>query len=84
MTAKWDFATTTATGKHTSPREVYRLNSLRYSNAGSDESVYGFEVIETRSKVRGFGKALILRFESSTGKDFELLGWGLDITGVTG
>ena len=83
MTAKWDFATNSATGKHTEGREIYRLNSLRYNNANSDEDAYGFEVIETKNKIRGIGKALVLRFESSAGKDFQLLGWSMDITGVS-
>ena len=83
MTAKWDFATNSNTGKHTSAFETYRLNTLRYTNAGSDEDAYAFSVIESKTKVRGHGKALVLRFESSAGKDFEILGWGLDVTGVT-
>ena len=83
MTSKWDFATSSSTGKHTAKQEIYRLNSLRMDNAGDDEDAYGFEVIETKTKIRGHGKALVLRFESSPGKDFELLGWGLDVTGAT-
>lgn len=83
MTAKWDFAVGSGTGKHTEAREVYRLNSLRWANAGENEDNYEFSVIETKNKVRGHGKTLVLRFESSPGKDFELLGWGLDVTGVS-
>lgn len=83
MKAKWDFASSSSTGKHTEGREIYRLNSLRMNNASDVEEDYGFAVVETKNKVRGNGKALVLRFESTTGKDFELLGWAMDITGVT-
>lgn len=77
LTGKFDFSSNSTSNKETSAQEVYRLNTLRYTNASSDESLYPFEVIETKSKVRGNGKALVLRWESSTGKDFELLGWSL-------
>lgn len=80
MTAKFDFGRINK-GKHGPKQEIYRLNSLRMTNAGSDEADYGFDVVETKNKVRGHGKTLVLRFESSTGKDFELLGWSTNISG---
>jgi hypothetical protein len=78
MQGKFDFRTTSGTGKWSTQQETYRLNALRLSNAGSEDA-YPFEVLETKLKVRGRGKALILRWESSTGKDFELLGWSIPI-----
>lgn len=83
LTSKWDFGYSSTVGKWTPKQELYRLNTLRYNNAGMSESDYGFAVIETKTKVKGHGKAVVFRFESSPGKDFELLGWGLDITGTT-
>lgn len=83
MKALWDFATSANTGKHTEGREVYRYNSRRLSNAGDIEDDYGFSVIETRNKVRGSGKALVLRFEATDDRDFELLGWGMEMTATT-
>lgn len=81
MTAKWDYATSSSTGKHSEGREIYRLSTVHYDNAGG-EANYGFDVVECKNKVRGSGKSLAIRFESTSGKDFELLGWSLDITGV--
>lgn len=43
----------------------------------------GFPVTVTKNKVRGNGKALKLRFESETGKDFDLLGWAINFSGNT-
>lgn len=86
MTGKWDWSESGTTGsnqgKHTEGREIYLLDSRRLANVGDDEDLYGFEVIERRNKVRGHGKALVLRFDSVPGKDFEILGWALDITGT--
>ena len=81
MIGRWDYANPN-TGKQTEGKEIYRFNSLMLDNVGDSEADYGYTVIETKNKVRGSGKALSLRFESSEGKDFELLGWSLDITGV--
>ena len=83
MTGKWDYSTSSSNGKHTEGREIYRLNSLRMDNVGDDETLYEFEVIETKNKIRGHGKSLVLRFESEPGKDFEILGWAMDVTGVS-
>lgn len=83
MKSFWDWATGTNTGKVTEGREIYRLNSLRMNNVGDDETLYEFEVIECKNKVRGHGKAMVLRFESEPGKDFEILGWALDVTGTS-
>lgn len=77
LTTKFDFGNTSGSGHWSGPQETYKLNTLRYTNAGSDETAYPFDVVETKSKVRGKGRALVMRWESSTGKDFELLGWAV-------
>ncbi len=83
MTGKWDWVTSSVQGKQTEGREIYLLNDVRLANVGDVEADYGFEVIERKNKVRGSGKSLVLRFESEPGKDFEILGWALDVTGVS-
>lgn len=83
LTGKFDFGHIASSDKWSTSQEVYRLNSLRMSNVSNLEDDYPFEVIETKSKVRGNGKSLILRWESSPGKDFELLGWGLPFEATT-
>lgn len=83
LKGKFDFGINPATGKWSTEQEVYRLNALRMDNVSSVEANYGYEVIETKNKVRGNGKSLILRFESSEGKDFQLLGWGLPFAANT-
>ena len=83
MTGKWDWVTSDVQGKVTEGREIYLLDDRRLANVGNDEDAYGFEVIERKNKVRGSGNSLVLRFESEPGKDFEILGWALDVTGVS-
>lgn len=83
LKAKFDFAITDATGKWSTQQQAYKLNALRMANVSQVEANYGYEVVETKHKVRGNGKALIIRFESEDGKDFELLGWGVPFEAET-
>jgi hypothetical protein len=36
---------------------------------------YPYDTIVCRTKVRGKGRVMRMRFESETGKDFYLIGW---------
>jgi hypothetical protein len=49
----------------------------------NDSFDYGESVITTKNKLRGKGKALRLKFSSDEDKDFQLLGWTMEITGNT-
>jgi len=48
-----------------------------------DDFDYGYEVLTTKSKLRGYGRALSLYIQSESGKDMHLLGWGVSATGGT-
>lgn len=81
-TAKWHWSDSEASGKWSQQEQLYKL-SRPYLPAGPDDPFdYGFEVIETRSKMRGEGRALSIRFDSEEGKDFKLLGWAIPFTGA--
>jgi hypothetical protein len=45
-----------------------------------EDSTFLFDVVNTRNKIRGKGRALSLRFNTEPGKDMILLGWGMDIS----
>ena len=49
-------------------------------NSNSEEAYKaraGFDVSVTKTKIRGKGRSLSLRYTSVDGKDFDLLGWGI-------
>ena len=74
VSAYWDFRRTSSSD----PQQAYRLKYVPVvdtNNLGIWD--YPEEVVTTRLKLRGYGRSMRLRFESETGKDFVLLGYGV-------
>ena len=69
----WDFKETFST-----PEEAYRL---KYTVVPDSDDLTKFDypedVITSRLKARGHGRSMRIKYESTQGKDFILLGWGL-------
>lgn len=76
MQAQWDFANSAASNKFGPKFQTYRLQRPYMPSGLSDTFDYGYEVITTKNKVRGRGKALSLLFETEPRKDLVMLGWG--------
>jgi len=72
LTVKFDFAIDNGTGKWSKPQETYKLSTKRLK--GGAEAGYNYKVVDTRVKVRGTGRVAVMRYESSPGKDFQLIG----------
>ena len=75
--AQWDWADSINSGKWGTSFECYRYKRNYIPTGASDTFDYGKNVIVTKSKLRGNGKALSLRIESTAGKDMKLLGWAV-------
>lgn len=74
---KWDWANSSGSNKWTSPVELYRPGRLLFDTADT-----GFSMVVTKNKVRGNGKAIQFRFETSdAGKNFDLVGWSIAVSG---
>jgi hypothetical protein len=79
MRIKWDWSTGSHSNKWTTPIEVYRTAPPLLDNADT-----GFGMVVTKSKVRGNGKSIQFRYESSAaGKNFDLNGWSVAVSGNT-
>lgn len=81
---KWDWASSSISNKYSTKRQAYR--HVRTPNFSVDDLQFdtGFPIVATKHKVRGSGRAIQFRFDSSEiGKDFDLLGWQVVITGNT-
>ena len=74
VSSYWDFRTSTSSAA----QQAYRLKYVPVVNTSNlAEWDYPEEVVSTRLKLRGYGRSMRLRFESETGKDFVLLGYGV-------
>jgi hypothetical protein len=76
LVARWDWHNTSAGGRWSEPQQAYR-----YRRGFSGDSVdNGEEILYTKLKIRGKGHALSLKYESVSGKDFQLLGLAIPFT----
>lgn len=78
---QWDFANTANSNKWSSQFQGYRLKQVYLTSDPNDEYDMGFEIITTRNKLRGRGRAFALHMETQPGKDCQPVGWNLSING---
>lgn len=71
MSARWDWALAENSFKWTQKQQVYRPSNL---------SLYE-EFVITKTRLRGSGRALQLKYENEGDKDFRLCAFGLDMRG---
>jgi len=81
--AKWHWTDSASSNRWTERMQAYKLRRPYFVGESGDAFDYGFEVIECLNQLRGKGKAIRLRFESESGKDFHLLGWVIPFIGMT-
>lgn len=60
--------------------QIYRLNRNYIPSGSTDPFDYGESIITTKHRIRGRGTAVRLRFESESGKDFQIPGWGFEMS----
>lgn len=81
--AQWDFARSNVAGKFGTQFQAYRLSRFYTPNAAGPFD-YGQNVISTKSRLRGIGRAFSMRIDTEAGKDLHLYGWGLHVEGGSG
>ena len=77
LTAQWEWTSSANAGRWSRPQEIYKLPRAFIPDVG--EFDYGFEVVTTKTKLRGKGKALSLLFQSKPLHDCHLYGWSYEI-----
>jgi hypothetical protein len=75
---RFDFTSNITAGRWSQRFKPYRLNETYLSDVTFD---YGYDVISTKNRVRGSGRAMQFEITSEAGKDIRLLGWDISITG---
>lgn len=73
LTTKWDLSGDSS--RWSTPSQIYRI--VNYPTVDPDDLTftYPYDTIVARTKIRGKGRVMRMRFESETGKDFYLIGW---------
>ena len=79
---RWDFSNSATSKKFGTAQQVYRHKRAYVPTGGADTFDDGYELVASRTKIRGRGKALQLKFTGETGKDAHLLGWSLHYEGI--
>ena len=77
LSASFDWGKDARTGKVTTGQEAFKYDTRRLAQGGGSELNYPYEVVDTRLRIRGAGRVLRLRYESSEGKDLRLLGYSI-------
>lgn len=74
----WAFANQSISLKIPQLMQAYRYRKGNYAGGGVYDT--GFELIQTKNKVRGNGRGFQLYLESEPLKDLKLLGWNMALT----
>jgi hypothetical protein len=83
LSSKWDWGNSSISGKYSSTAESWMYSTLHLNSVNGIEADYPFDVVDTRIRTRGVGRTVVLRYESTEGKDFELLGFAMEFTTTT-
>ena len=73
LIVKWDLSGDNS--RWSTPSQVYRILNYPTADPGDLTFDYPYDTIVCRTKIRGKGRVLRLKFESEQGKDFYLIGW---------
>lgn len=79
--SQWDWANSIISHKWSSSFQAYRYRKPLFITDAQDEYNNGFEVVTSKNKLRGRGRALSLYFATEPNRDCRILGWNLSITG---
>jgi len=83
VTAKWEWTTRDSASRWSRPQQGIKPMRVHAPDIQSDPRNDGQAVRYSKLKVRGQGRALVIRYESEDGKDFQILGWSVPFTADT-
>lgn len=81
MRTMWDWANGYNSNKWGPLIQAYRYRKIYTPVNADDPYDNGFEVVSSRNKLRGRGKAFSLYFETEAEKDCRIIGWSLALNG---
>lgn len=79
--SQWDWANSANSNKWGSLFQGYRQRREYLAVNEDDTYDTGFQVVTSKSKLRGRGRAFALHMETEAGKDCRILGWSIALNG---
>lgn len=76
---RWDWTDLYKAGKWNDPIEMYRHRRHYIPSDVTDNYEDGQTVITTKSRLRGSGRSVAIKIESSPEKDLNILGWNFQV-----
>jgi hypothetical protein len=81
MRSQWDWANSSLSHKFGRTVQVYKYRKPLFVTGPLDPYDNGFDIVTTKNKLRGRGKAISIHFQTEPDKDCKLLGWSLTLNG---
>ena len=81
MRSQWGWSSSSNSNKWGPQQQVYRYTRGYLVTGTGDSYDTGFELVTTKNKLRGQGKAVALHFQTEAGKDCRIVGWNINING---
>lgn len=78
---QWDWANSIISNKWSALMEAYRYRKALFITGPTDTYDNGHDLVTSKSKVRGRGKAFSLYLETAPLKDCQIVGWNINING---
>ena len=75
----WEWTNSPDTGRWSNEQLVYRLSRVHLAKLSIDSTSTGFDVISSKTKIRGQGRAFSVLFSTVEEKDCQLLGWNISL-----
>jgi len=77
--SQWEWTSTATAGRWGEEFQAYRLNQIYIPSGAGDPFDYSYQIVTTKNKIRGRGRALSLKFSTEPQKDCQILGWSADM-----
>ena len=79
LSVHWGWSNSTISNKWSAKRQAYRYTRPYIPVDENDPFNTGFELITTRNKLRGSGKAASFMLEAEAGKNLHIYGWSFEV-----
>ena len=79
--SQWDWSNSANSNKWSSKFQGYRQRKAYLPEGADDVYDTGFQLVTTKNKIRGRGRAFALRMETEPAKDCQIVGWSIALNG---